>query len=67
MPRQISEERLREYGDLKRFFEVWQTQLFPNQFFRAEINSLGQIIPTTQSMPWLLLSSGLAAPAHSLV
>ncbi|MFD1297750.1 hypothetical protein ACFQ4Q_14045 [Lysobacter gummosus] len=48
MPRQISEERLREYGDLKRFFEVWQTQLFPNQFFRADhphhpVNALAAI------------------------
>ncbi|MDR7132842.1 hypothetical protein J2X06_000026 [Lysobacter niastensis] len=32
----MSEEKLREYGELKRFFEVWETQLFPNQFFAPD-------------------------------
>jgi len=36
MPRHTSEEKLREYGELKRFFEVWATQLFPNQFFGSD-------------------------------
>ena len=48
MPRQMSEEKLREYGELKRFFEVWETQLFPNQFFAADhphhpVNALASI------------------------
>lgn len=48
MPRQMSDEKLREYDELKRFFEVWETQLFPNQFLAMDhphhpVNALAYI------------------------
>src|SRR5688572_23315537 len=48
MPRQTPEEEQREYDELKRFSAVWETQLFPNQFFPADhphhpVNALATI------------------------
>ena len=48
MPRQMSEEKQREFDELKQFFQVWETQLFPNQYFAADhphhpLNALSSI------------------------
>jgi hypothetical protein len=36
MPSRTSPEKRRQYDDLRRFFEVWQTQLFPNPYFATD-------------------------------
>ncbi|MEH6419835.1 hypothetical protein [Pseudomonas sp. CGJS7] len=44
----MSDEKLLEYNELKRFFEVWETRLSPNEFFAADdphhpVNALAAI------------------------